>query len=400
MPPHHSSSRLSIAMVVLHTSPFAAPGSGDVGGMNVLVRATAERLAVAGHRIEVVTRRTDPDAPPVRTLSSGVVLRLVDAGPAELRPKAEHEAFIAAFRGGLNALDRVDLVHSHHWLAGMAGLPFAHASGVPHVQSFHSIAADPATSLSAGERPESAGRLPGETHLARESDAVIAVSNAERNTAIERLGASPQRVRVVPPGVDRGLFRPGERVLRPRPYVVAAARLEPLKGVDLAIRAIADLPATTQPDLLVAGGATSGHDAYPDELRALAASLGVTDRVRFIGSTCRAELASLFAGASAVLMPSHSETYGLVALEAAACGAPVIASAAGGLIEAVAPGGGILIESRDPGEWAAAIAALLEDAPGWALRSVASQRFAAPRDWVESAAGTEAVYRELLEVRG
>jgi D-inositol-3-phosphate glycosyltransferase len=386
---------LHIAVVALHTSPFAAPGSGDVGGMNVLVRATAERMASDGHCVEVITRRFTPDLPAVSTRPSGVVLRLIDAGPAALRPKGEQEAFVAAFRVGLDDVDDVDVVHSHHWLAGMAGLPFARDRCVPHVQSFHSIAAHPSTQLAEGERPESPGRLTGEAQLARGSDAVVAVSHAEQRTNVGRLRASPDRVHVVLPGVDATLFHRGSRRTEPRPYVVTAARIEPLKGLDLAIRTIAALPDARRPDLVIAGGPTDGYERHVDELRALAAELDVTERVRFAGPLTREDLAELFAHASAVLVPSHSETYGLVALEAQASGIPVLASASGGLVEAVNRQA-VLLSSRDPREWAQRLGALLDDRPLWEAQSAAGIRFAAERSWDRTARETVRVYRELL----
>lgn len=387
---------LKIAVVALHTSPFAAPGSGDVGGMNVLVRATAEQMAAAGHSVEVITRRTSRSQPTRHRLPSGVMLRFIDAGPAEVRPKAEQEAFVAPFRAGLDAVGPVDLVHSHHWLAGMAALPFARGRGIPHVQSFHSIAAEATSPLSEGERPESDGRLSGERWLARHSDAIVAVSRAEERTILDRLGAAPGRVAVVLPGVDSDLFHRGQPRTQPRRWVVAAARIEPLKGLDLAVRAVARIPEAQRPDLLIAGGPTAGYDRYVEELHDLTDQLGVADAVRFLGPLSRDDLADLFAGASAVLIPSHSETYGLVALEAAAAGVPVLAAPSGGLREAVSPRSGILLASRDPSEWASRLTALLADEPAWQELSDSAVRFARERSWARTADETVAVYERVL----
>jgi D-inositol-3-phosphate glycosyltransferase len=392
-------SPLRVAVVALHTSPYAVPGSGDVGGMNVLIRATAERMADSGHHVEVITRRSSPSQPSTVALSPRLTLRYIDAGPAEPRPKAEHEAFVEEFRRGLDALGPVDIVHSHHWLSGMAALPFARHRGVPHVQSFHSIAAHTSTSLSEGERPESPGRMAGEVFTARHSDAVVAVSHAERLTILDRLGAPAGRVHVVLPGVDASLFHPGAKTVRPRRYVVAAARIEPLKGLDLAIRTIAAVDPRDRPDLVIAGGPTADSARCLTELKDLARDLGVEARVRFVGPQTRDDLAELLAHASAALIPSHSETYGLVALEAAASGAPVLATPTGGLREAVTADSGILLDSRDPLDWATQLTSLLTDAPRLARLSASARRYAESRGWTRSTQETIAVYCSLLPSR-
>lgn len=412
-----ASSPLRIALVSLHTSPGAEPGSGDVGGMNVVVRNQAEALGAAGHRVDIVTRRSSPDEPPRVDLSPGVTLHFVAAGPAEPVTKGRNELFVDEFRDRLAELGPWDVVHSHHWFSGMAALPVARALGVPHVQSFHSIAAADSTPLSHGERAESPGRLAGEAHLARESDAVVAISRAEAETVLTRLGGSPDRVAVVLPGVDSELFHPLDgtatdgtrtdgtasegtasegteeaRVVDPsRPYVVVAGRLEPLKAPDLAIRAVAAVPAEVRPDLVIAGGASTEFAGYEDDLLALVDELDVT--VRFVGPRTRTGLATLLRGARAVLVPSHSETYGLIALEAAASGVPVIAASSGGLRESVVDGvTGVVLDSRDPDVWAAAITRVVRDVD-WAGRlSRASRARALDQPWAWSAAELADVY--------
>jgi D-inositol-3-phosphate glycosyltransferase len=183
---------LHIGLVSLHTSPGDEPGSGEVGGMNVVVRHQAEALADLGHHVDIITRRSAPTQPDSVSLVPGVCLRFLSAGPAEPVPKGEHDAFIEPFRHELEQLGRFDVLHSHHWFSGAAALPVARERGIPHVQSFHSIAADPATPLSEGERPESAGRIAGEELLARESDAVVVVSEAEASTVRTRLGGGAE----------------------------------------------------------------------------------------------------------------------------------------------------------------------------------------------------------------
>ena len=387
-------------MISLHTSPDDDPGTGDVGGMNVAVRSTALALAAQGHTVEILTRRTDPDGPAAHDLAPGVTLRHLDAGPAERRIKGDHEAYIAEFAQSLQALGPYDVVHSHHWFSGEAALDFARRRGIPHVQSFHSIAADPSTPLSDGERPESPGRMLGERHLAQASDAVIAVSAAERDTVITRLGASPAHVVVVTPGVDADLFTPAVAPAAHPGYIVAAARLEPLKGLDLAIEAIATLPDGLRPELVIAGGPTTGHDEYPADLCEHARAHGLADGIRFLGPQSREDLAELLRGARMLVVPSHSETYGLVALEAAASGIPVVATASGGLIEAVEDGvTGLLVDSRDPAAWTDAVRRLLEDDTLSARLGTAGRARAEHFTWDRTAAATADVYTRLLTHR-
>jgi D-inositol-3-phosphate glycosyltransferase len=393
--PSLTSSPLRIALVCFHTSPASDPGIGDAGGMNVVVRNQAVALGALGHAVEIFTRRSSVDQPESVELADNVVLRFLTAGPPEPVAKGRHEEFIDEFREQLATFGPFDVIHSHHWFSGMAALPIARERGLPHLQSFHSIAAGHNTPLSEGERPESNGRLAGEAWLARESDIVIAISAAEAETVVHRLGGEPDRVRVVSPGVDSVLFHPGARA--ERPYAVAAGRLDPLKGFDLAIEAIAALPPEVRPELVIAGEQSVDYEAYPDELRRLAASLGIGDHVRFVGPQSRVDLAALLRAAAVVVVPSHSETYGLVALEGSASGTPVIAAAAGGLREAVVDGvTGLVIGSRDPGVWADAIGRVLGDPELATSLSTTARVRAVGLSWAHSADALVAVYRALV----
>src|SRR5699024_1497082 len=385
-------------MISLHTSPGASPGAGDVGGMNVVIRQLSGELARLGCAVEILTRRTDPGAPESTELDPGVRLRNLDAGPARMLPKNAHEALVPEFAAVLRGLLGYDLVHAHHWYSGLAARHAAADWGAPLVQSLHSSAAAPHTPLSAGERPKSPGRLAAEEELARRADALHAVSTAERDTIVDRLGADPARVEVIPPGVDTRQFHPHRAEQGGPGYLLMAARLEPLKGADLAIETFARIDPALVGELIVCGGASSGFEDYVTELHHRVAARGLEERVRFVGARDRDELARLMAGARLFLNPSHSETYGLTALEAAACGVPVVASAAGGLVEAVRHGEtGLVLDSRDPQDWADAVTGLLRDPDQVRRLGVGGLEHARAHTWALMARRTLASYRRLLE---
>ena len=407
---------LRIAFVSMHTSPADLPGSGDAGGMNVVEYHQAFALARLGHRVDLITRRSDPGQADVTHLSDAVRLLYLPAGPPSKLAKSLIDAHVEEFSTGLAGLpagdDRggapYDVVHSHHWMSGVAALPVARVWGVAHVQSFHSVAALPGSSLSDGEPPESPARVPGERLVASESDGVIAISAAEARTVVERCGADPDRVVIVPPGVDRSLFHADSAAdsgpapsANPRGYLLYAARLQPLKGPDLAIRALTEVPAELRPDLLIAGDVSVDFAAYEADLHALVDAHRLTGSVRFIGPQPRPQLARLMRGARIVLVPSHSETFGLIALEAESCGTPVVASAAGGLREAVVHGEtGQLMDSRQPEDWGTAITRLL--AKPWLLErmGVVAQIHARRFNWDWTARLLESQYRQWRCDRG
>lgn len=420
-------SALRIGFVMLHTSPLDVPGTKDAGGMNVVVRAQADALASSGHEVTIFTRRSDPATPPSTVLESGLVVVQIDAGPARLLAKGEHEAVMAQFGEGLHAALQhtpVDLLHAEHWFSGIAALPVARREGIPLVQSYHSIAAPPESPLTDGERPESPGRLAGERRLAHEADLVIAVSEAERRTVLDRLAGDPARVLVVPLGVDTELFHPctdphGVQNLGAadrgdtehsdtergasahgsgdRAEVILVGRLHPLKGFDLAIDAVAALPPELRPTLRIVGAAPPDGDDYVRALHEAVAKHGMSDTTVFEGALPREELAKRVRCATVMLVPSHSETFGLVALEASASGVPVIARDTGGLREAVVDGEtGLLVRGDDPRVWAAALSSLLEDPQRIAPLARRARPHALAHNWAASAERLLDVYRGLL----
>lgn len=397
---------MKLALVSMHTSPVETPGRGDAGGMNVVVRHLADALADLGHDVDLITRRACSDCPPVERLRDGVRLVRLDAGPARALPKSHIDAFIGEFSAALGELAPYELVHSHHWMSGVAALPAARAWGVPHVQSFHSVAAHPNSPLRDGEPPESPARVPGEVLVARQSDLVVAVSHAEAATVIGRCGADPQRVVIVTPGVDVDTFRPADaKTWAPAgvvgDYVLFAARLQPLKGADLALAAVAGVDESVRPTLVIAGEASADFADYAAELQALERDLGMSRHVVHLPSQSRDDFARLVRHARVMLVPSHSETFGLVALEASASGVPVIASAAGGLTEAVQDDAtGLLVCSRRPDDWSDALARVLTDSGLAARLGSAGRQFALAHTWPQAAAALSAHYHRLTSATG
>jgi D-inositol-3-phosphate glycosyltransferase len=394
---------LSIAFVVVHTSPLDEPGTKDAGGMNVVVRAHAEELAKLGAEVQLITRRSDEAQPDEVELAPGLTAFHLAAGPARLLAKGEHEALVEQFADALRthlAEHPVQLLHAEHWYSGLAALPIAGELGIPLVQSYHSIAAAEDTELSHGERPEARGRLAGERAIAQQAELIVTVSEAEKQTVVERLGGDPDRVRVVEPGVDTRVFRPAPAAPGHETghELLVAGRLDPLKRFDLAIEAVAAIAEDERPTLRIVGSAPPDGVDYEAGLRAAAEKLG--DRVVFEPALGREALAERLREAALVLIPSHSETYGLVALEAAASGTPVVASATGGLRESVLDGRtGVLIETARPEVWAAVIRRILGDEELYATMSAAARTHAMRHSWLSSARRLRAAYRELLADR-
>ena len=402
-----------VALVSMHTSPAALAGSGDAGGMNVSLLATATQLALRGVEVDLITRATGDAA--VTQLADGVCLHELPAGARGVIPKErlgevadEFGEAVAQLTGRQEA--RYDLIHAHYWLSGLATLPVALELGLPFVQSFHTLAAMKNAALAPGQEPEPERRLRTEMYLANQASAVVAGSSAEVSSLIDEVRAPADRVWVIPPGVDIDLFTPtradaadsrvrGELGIAPeRPIIAIVGRVQPLKDQELAIRVLAELHARSgsAPVLVVAGEATPGQDGYASLLRAVAAELGVLAEVRFAGALSRERLADLLAIAAVTFVPSYSETFGLVALESAASGTPVIAFRGGGLVESVSTGvSGLLIDSRDPLVWAQATVSLLDDGAELERLSRCSRHYAEGFTWAATATALIGVYASL-----
>lgn len=355
-----------LAVLSLHTSPLAQPGAGDSGGMNVYVRELVSALAQAGVTSDVYTRRWSPDLPEVIEVEPGFRVVHVPAGPAEL-PKEALPEVVDEFAEGVldhflksDDLFGVDALHANYWLSGIAGHRLKHELDLPLVSTFHTLARVKAET---GDQ-EPQRRIDAETEVIGCSDAILANCPAEANQLERLYGADPDRIEIVPPGVEHAFFSPGDRSgaraalpqLGPLdgPMLLFVGRIQPLKGLDVAVRALAELDDPTA--VLVVVGGASGVDGRHEveRIEKLAAALGLSDRVRFAAPQPHHMLSTFYRAAELVLVPSRSESFGLVALEAAACGTPVVAAAVGGLRTLVEHGRtGFLVEGRDPRVFAA-----------------------------------------------
>jgi D-inositol-3-phosphate glycosyltransferase len=368
-----------VAMLSVHTSPLEQPGTGDAGGLNVYVVEVSKRLAQRGIEVEIFTRMTDGSLPLQSEIAPGVHVRNVIAGPFEGLGKADLPGQLCAFAQGVMRAEAArpegwyDLVHSHYWLSGQVGWLAADRWRVPLVHTMHTMARVKNSRLAEGDTPEPPGREIGEAQVVDAADRLVANTLGEADELVDLYGADPGKVRVVSPGVDLDLFTVGD-VAAARAQVglpqdahvlLFVGRIQPLKAPDVLLKAAADLLAR-RPDLrrrlvvAVVGGPSGSGLGKPRALQELAHRLGIQAQVRFVPPVDRATLALWYRAADLVAVPSYSESFGLVAVEAQACGTPVVAAAVGGLPFAVG-GGGLLIEGHRTADWSAGLEGLLDD---------------------------------------
>jgi D-inositol-3-phosphate glycosyltransferase len=403
-----------VATLSVHTSPLDQPGGGDAGGMNVWVCEVAKRLAHLGVEVEIFTRATSSDLPPIVELAPGVTVRHVTAGPYEGLDKNDLPGQLCAFANGVLRVEALhepgyfDLVHSHYWLSGQVGWLAKERWGVPLVHSMHTMAKVKNANLADGDVAEPTARAIGEAQVVEAADRLLASTSEEAAQLVDLYDADPARVVTVPPGVDLDVFRPSDnRAARARlglpPDAVVllfAGRIQALKAPDIVLRAAARLVATdpTLRERLVVAvvGAPSGTGtAEPEHLQKLAGALGIADLVRFERPVPQPVLADYYRAADLTLVPSHTESFGLVAVESQACGTPVVAARIGGLRTAVADGAsGLLVDGHDPGDYADAVRRLLADEAQRARLSRGAVVQASRFGWGVTAAQVLDVYRE------
>jgi D-inositol-3-phosphate glycosyltransferase len=373
-----------IAMLSVHTSPLEQPGTGDAGGLNVYVVETARRLAERGTEVEIFTRATSSDLPAIVPLAPGVLVRHIPAGPFEGLSKNDLPGLLCQFAAGVLRVEAChepgwyDLVHSHYWLSGQVGWLAGDRWNVPLVHTMHTMAKVKNASLATGDAAEPLGRVFGEEQVVAAADRLLANTDDEARQLVGLYGADPRRVAVVPPGVDLSTFSPGgvgaRRLARRRlglppdaELLLFVGRIQPLKAPDVLLEAAARLVARapgrrSRLRVAVLGGPSGSGLDRPQELQQLAARLGIADLVCFHPPVSRPVLADWYRAADVVAVPSHNESFGLVAIEAQACGTPVVAAKVGGLRTAVAHGvSGLLVDGHEPAEWAATLGGLLDD---------------------------------------
>jgi D-inositol-3-phosphate glycosyltransferase len=391
---------MRIAMVSEHADPTAALGGADAGGQNVHVRALAAALADRGHSVTVYTRLTDLAAPRTVELGPGVIVRRLKAGP--ITPLAKDELLPHIPELGLRLArlwraDPPDVVHAHFWMSGLATLRAVTGLDTPVVQTFHALGAVKARHQGAAD-PSPAGRVDAERRIAAACDQVIATCSDEAGE-LAALGVPPWQISLVPCGVDVEAFSPDGPVAHRngRPRLLALGRLVERKGVATVIAALAELP---EAELVVAGG-PDPVELDPDPgyqaLRAAADRHGVADRVVFTGGVARADVPALIRSADAVVCVPWYEPFGIVPLEAMACGVPVVASAVGGLTDTVVDRAtGWLVPARDPVVLTSALRTLLADpARRAAMGAAGRERVEQWYTWPGVAAQTEVVYQRL-----
>jgi len=406
-----------IAVVSVHTSPLDQPGKGDAGGLNVYVMETAKRLASRGIEVDLFTRRTTSSQSSQLEIADGVKIHHLEAGPFEKMKKEDLPGQLCAVTAGLMRAEAAkpvgwyDLIHSHYWLSGHVGWVVAERWGVPLVHTMHTMAAVKNASLAEGDSPEPNLRLFGEEQVVTAAKRLIANTNDEANQLTDYYGADPATIDVVHPGVDLDVFSPGckrtarEKLgLAPDSLVVGfIGRLQMLKSPETTLKAAAEI-LKLHPEwrsrlkVLVCGDESGTHGVTQQVLRDLANGLDISDNFVYLPPSTRERLRDVYRACDIVTVPSYSESFGLVALEAQACGTPVVARNVGGLTTAVANGvSGLLIDSHNPSIWGHEIARLLSDDAMRTDMGNKARRHAEQFSWSNTVTGLIESYQKALQ---
>ena len=406
-----------IATLMVHTSPLEQAGIGDAGGMNIYVVENAIQMAKAGVKVDIFTRADKSGLADSVEIAPGVEVHHLEAGPVSYLTKEELPSQIGALTHAFmehqsgKPNNYYDIIHSHYWISGQLGWMISERTGVPLVHTMHTMAKVKNLSLAEGDKEEPLIRALGEEQIVKNANALIANTDAEAAALVSLYGASPEKVHVVTPGVDLARFAPanGKGSARSKLNIAPDAlmllfvgRIQPHKGPDVLVRAVAEM-LTHSPHLraklalVIMGGASGSGHAEPERLRSMAKFLGIEDVIHFIDPVLRSDLPDWYRAADLVCVPSYSESFGLVALEAQACGTPVVATAVGGLRTAVSDGiSGSLVDGHDPKAWASVINRLLLEPQRRIVLSMGAIEHAAKFGWERTARGTLDVYDQVI----
>ena len=395
---------------MVHTSPLEQAGLGDAGGMNIYVIESAKRMAAVGVDVDIYTRKISEDQPEVIEYEKGI--RIINLNLPVGTKKEEIPSLIPALAQEFKEKIRnqgYSIIHSHYWISGKVAMPAAKEFEIPLVHTMHTMARVKNSALAEGESPEPMIRVQGESQIVEAANALIANTDAEAASLVGLYDACPDNVAVVSPGVDLYNFTPNRKDARyhlgidPKKLVISfVGRIQPHKGPEILIRAINEMM-THNPELrpvlqvFITGGASGVKNHEDIRMRELVNWLKLDDVIKFLEPLSREKLPDLYRSSDLVCVPSYSESFGLVALEAQACGTPVVASAVGGLRTAVADGiSGVLVDGHNPKAWSSVLARLLMEPQRRILLSLGAVEHASHFGWDATARGTLDVYDRLI----
>ncbi len=405
-----------IALLSVHTSPLDQPGVGDAGGLNVYVVETAKRLAQQNIGVDIFTRRTSSSVKNESVLFEGVKVKQITAGPFEGLTKQSLPSQLCALSAGVlreEALQKegyYQLIHSHYWLSGQVGWVASERWNVPLVHSMHTMAKVKNSSLAIDDSPEPTEREIGEQQVVDAANQLVANTESEAQDLIHLYGADTNNVSVVNPGVDLDLFSPGDQLIArkelgiPQDAIVFTfvGRVQPLKAPDVLIKAahqfINDHPnLRNRVRVVICGGLSGSGLNRPESLVSLVKELDLLENVIFLAPSSREKLTSVYRASTLVAVPSYSESFGLVAIEAQACGVPVIATNVGGLKTTVADNkSGLLVNGHDPRTWAQVLAQLSLDDAELKKLQIGARQHALNFSWDKTVSGLINVYEKAL----
>jgi D-inositol-3-phosphate glycosyltransferase len=402
---------------MLHTSPLEQAGTGDAGGMNVYVVESAKRIAESGVTVDIFTRANKANLPETVEIAPGVNVVHLEAGPYGSITKDELPSQICALMSSFlrhelkHPAGYYDLLHSHYWISGQLGWLISERYNLPLVHTMHTMAKVKNQSLAEGEKPEPESRAIGEEQVVKAASALIANTASEAASLVSLYDACPDNVHVVTPGVDLRTYRVngGKKVAREKLAIkldqlmlLFVGRIQPHKGPEVLIRAVAEMLSHTpmlrsKLQAVIMGGPSGNGSKEPERLEGLATFLGVSENIKFVPPVPHEELSDWYRAADLVCVPSYSESFGLVALEAQACGTPVVATAVGGLRAAVADGiSGVLVDGHNPKAWSATLQRLLMEPERRLLLSIGALNHSSNFGWDATARGILDVYDKVL----